>query len=107
MKLLLSFIALIPLSAHAQFTQMQIPALCGETKKLVTILHNEFQEKPVWNAIDSTGFTISIWKNNKTNSFTVLKTNANGNTSCILSSGDPDPAVDPLKGANKLSLNLR
>lgn len=68
--------------AHAQTT----PA-CFERTTLVETLTTRFSESLTGGGLQTAGQLLEIWSSDKTGSFTVFITHANG-TSCVVASGN-------------------
>lgn len=79
------------LTAFAQLpdgmTLQQHPAVCGTTPRMIEVVQ-EYEEDPVWASVDAEGMTVSIWINNTTKSFTIIRTSRDKKTSCIIAAGE-------------------
>jgi hypothetical protein len=60
---------------------------CAPTMVVVTALVDKYKEKPIWNATDEGGFHLSLWVNNETRTFTLIKSHLQKKISCVLGSG--------------------
>lgn len=93
LTILLCLIPQLTLAAEAVATQM----VCDDTKKIVTSLKEEYNEKPIiiGKATDEAGSLMTLWMSPTTGSWTILATK--GDVSCIIGVGR-DLQIIPSKG---------
>lgn len=65
----------------------QQPAVCGETPRMINAIR-EFNESVVWASVDVDGMVVSVWINEATKSFTIVRTSKDKKTSCIIAAGE-------------------
>lgn len=71
--------------ANAQF-RYDYPVVCDSTQKIIKVLEEEFKEQVSWKGSHNDNSTYSLWINERTRSWTLLKMTPE--TSCILGVGD-------------------
>lgn len=90
-RLIAAGLLAVSLTASAQlpegFSLQQHPAVCGETLKVVDVIRS-YSESVAWASLDSEEMTVSVWINDKTKSFTIIRTSRDKKTSCIIAAGE-------------------
>jgi hypothetical protein len=77
---------LIPILAIAQVQPFSMDVLCGPTKLIFSDL-KKYNEKVTWAGKEADNTIVSVWQNMEKQTFSVLKTSANGAVTCLISSG--------------------
>ena len=78
--------------ANAQAFTSRKPVVCDETKKVIKILTESFNEKPIWTAKDAQDDTrYSLFVNQKTGAWTLLQMTPE--VSCILGVGEESKLI--------------
>lgn len=90
-KLFISFLLVIPVHAIAEqeYTEATMDVLCGKTTVIVSKIQG-YQENLIWSSLEDNGTVVSLWRNETKNTFTMIKTAASGQYSCIISAGRGD-----------------
>lgn len=96
-RILLLLAILIPPTAYAQSSNsksgqlkiLQMPVQCGPTNMITKAITDKYSEEPKWSAMGSDGLMVSLWSNEQTKSFTILKSSISEGLSCIVGSGEP------------------
>ena len=77
---------LVPLVASAGLVEKEMTILCGDSSTIITEIKT-YNETPIWIAKEASGYTISLWQNKDKKTFTMLKTDPTGKSSCVVSVG--------------------
>jgi hypothetical protein len=85
-KKILGILLLSPVLAFAGLVEKEMTISCGDSTAIIAAIKS-YSETPVWVAKESTGYTVSLWQNIDKKTFTMLKTDASGKTSCVISVG--------------------
>lgn len=86
MRKILMALLMSPLIAAAGLVEREMIISCGDSAAIIAAIKT-YSETPVWIAKENTGYVVSIWQNSDKKTFTMLKTNADGKISCIISVG--------------------
>ena len=82
--------ALAAFSINATANTVNLPARCVSTKSVEDLV-KKYREDPVFVGLDGTqnleGITFLVFFNRVTGSYTVVLTNASGETSCVIAMG--------------------
>lgn len=61
--------------------------VCGPTEAILNTIKNEHKENVVWIGTEDKGVVVSTWMNGNKNTFSILKTTANGKMTCLIAAG--------------------
>ena len=90
MKKIAVLLSLFALAAQAEIKEVSLKVMCGPTIELVEALGGKYAERPILigQSETSSAANTTVWYNESTKTFTVLKSSTNGSDfSCVLDSG--------------------
>lgn len=85
---------LVPVVSFAQvpagtMQRVDMPAVCGATSTVLEVIRKH-DEQHVWDGKEG-NVIVSVWANDQTKSFTVMKTSSTGEFSCVIAMGQGTP----------------
>lgn len=91
--LLATALLAVALPASAELERREMAIICGPTEELIAQLRDKYNEMVVWSGHEENKVLVTIWANQKKNTFTILKTSPDGKMSCSISAGKEDEKV--------------
>lgn len=82
---LIAIVSSLATIVTAGITKEDVPAFCGPTAEIVSVMRNKLGQEPVLLG-DTTDGSVSLWFNIRTGTFTVIK-QVSENASCVLDTG--------------------